>query len=261
MSQPETRAGTPRCVLLTGGASGIGRAVVDEFIRLGDHVVVLDRSDPDDDLAEIATVVVGDVRLPEDNQRAVETALERHGRLDVFVGNAGIHDGGLGVLDLTASELEEVVRTVFDVDVMGYLLGAKAAAKELIASRGCMVFTLSDAAFVVSGVGAGVGYAIAKHASLGLVRHLAASLAPDVRVNAVAPGGVVTGLRKASAGEGLAPLFDDPSEVEEQVRGLNPLRTMLTPDQIAPLYTFLASPAATGMTGEVLRPDGGLSVR
>lgn len=261
MPQPETRDGTPRCVLLTGGTSGIGRAVVDEFIRLGDHVVVLDRSEPDDDLAAVATVVVGDVRLPEDNERAVEAALEKHGRLDVFVGNAGIHDGGLGLLDLTAGELADVVRTVFDVDVMGYLLGAKAAAKELITSRGCMVFTLSDAAFVVSGVGAGVGYAVAKHASLGLVRHLAATLAPDVRVNAVAPGGIVTGLRMASAGDELRPLFDDPSEVEAQVRGLNPLRTMLTPGQIAPLYTFLASPAAAGMTGEVLRPDGGLSVR
>lgn len=261
MSQPQPRGGTPRCVLITGGTSGIGRAVVDEFVRLGDHVVVLDRAEPDAELARIATVVVGDVRLPEDNERAVEAALERHGRLDVFVGNAGIHDGGLGVLDLTASELEEVVRTVFDVDVMGYLLGAKAAAKELVASRGCMVFTLSDAAFVVSGVGAGIGYAIAKHASLGLVRHLAATLAPDVRVNAVAPGGIVTGLHMASAGEGLRPLFDDPSKVEAQVRGINPLRTMLTPDQIAPLYSLLASPAARGMTGEVLRPDGGLSVR
>lgn len=261
MSQPEHREGTPRCVLLTGGTSGIGRAVVDEFIRLGDHVVVLDRSEPDDDLAAIATVVVGDVRLPEDNERAVEAALQKHGKLDVFVGNAGVHDGGLGVLDRSASELAEVVRTVFDVDVVGYLLGAKAAAKELVSSRGCMVFTLSDASFVVSGVGAGVGYAIAKHAALGLVRHLAATLAPDVRVNAVAPGGIVTGLQAASTGEVLQPLFDDPGAVEAQVRGINPLRTMLTPEQIAPLYTFLASPAASGMTGEVLRPDGGLSVR
>ena len=261
MVQPLNPGRTPRCVLVTGGTSGIGRSVVDEFVRLGDRVVVLDRDEAASDLADIATVVIGDVRRPEDNERAVETALERYGQLDVFVGNAGIHDGGVGVLDLPANELADVVRRVFEVDVMGYLFGAKAAAKALIASQGCMVFTLSDASFVVNGVGAGVGYSIAKHASLGLVRHLAATLAPDVRVNAVAPGGVVTGLRKAAVGEALQPLFDDPGQIESQVRGLNPLGTMLTPNQIAPLYSFLASPAAVGMTGEVLRPDGGLSVR
>ena len=261
MMQPLNPGVTPRCVLVTGGTSGIGRSVVDEFVRAGDHVVVLDRDEPGDDLDGIATVVIGDVRRAEDNERAVETALRQCGRLDVFVGNAGVHDGGLGLLDLSPDELADVVRGVFEVDVMGYLLGARAAAKALIASQGCMVFTLSDASFVVSGVGAGVGYSIAKHASLGLVRHLAATLAPDVRVNAVAPGGIVTGLRKASVGEALQPMFDDPGAVESQVRGLNPLGTMLTPDQIAPLYTFLASPAAVGMTGEVIRPDGGLSVR
>jgi 2,3-dihydroxy-2,3-dihydrophenylpropionate dehydrogenase len=261
MVQPLNDERAPRCVLVTGGTSGIGRSVVDEFVRLGDRVVVLDRDEAAPDLADIATVVLGDVRRAEDNERAVEVALERYGRLDVFVGNAGIHDGGLGLLDRPANELADVVRRVFEVDVMGYLLGAKAAAKPLIASRGCMVFTLSDASFVVNGVGAGVGYSIAKHAALGLVRHLAATLAPDVRVNAVAPGGVVTGLRTAAVGEGLRPLFDDPSQVESQVRKLNPLGTMLTPDQVAPLYTFLTSPAAVGMTGEVLRPDGGLSVR
>jgi 2,3-dihydroxy-2,3-dihydrophenylpropionate dehydrogenase len=260
MPQPLNAATTPRCVLVTGGTSGIGRAVVEEFVRLGDRVVVLDR-DEASDLADIATIVVGDVCRPDDNERAVQVALERYGQLDVFVGNAGIHDGGLGLLDLTAHELADIVRRVFEVDVMGYLLGARAAAKPLVASGGCMVFTLSDASFVVNGVGAGVGYSVAKHAALGLVRHLAATLAPDVRVNAVAPGGVVTGLRKAAVGEGLQPLFDDPGQVESQVRSLNPLGRMLTADQIAPLYSFLASPAAAGMTGEVLRPDGGLSVR
>jgi 2,3-dihydroxy-2,3-dihydrophenylpropionate dehydrogenase len=261
MSQPLNAPATPRCVLVTGGASGIGRSVVDEFLRLGDRVVVLDRDEAASDLADIATVVIGDVCRPEDNERAVEAALEKHGRLDVFVGNAGIHDGGMGLLDLTSHELADIVRRVFEVDVMGYLLGARAAAKHLVASRGCMVFTLSDASFVVNGVGAGVGYSIAKHAALGLVRHLAATLAPDVRVNAVAPGGVVTGLRKAAAGEGLQPLFDDPGAVESQVRSLNPLGLMLTAAQVAPLYSFLASPAAAGITAEVLRPDGGLSVR
>lgn len=258
---PSAQPQIPRTVLVTGGSSGIGRAVVDEFVRLGDNVVVLDRDEPPGDLANVATLVTGDVRRPEDNERAVSAALDLHGRLDVFVGNAGIHDGGFGVRDLSPAELADVVRRVFEVDVLGYLLGANAAAKHLVASRGCMVFTLSDASFAVSGVGAGIGYAIAKHGALGLMRHLAADLAPDVRVNAVAPGGIVTQLQAAAPGAGTRPLFDDPDAVQAAVRNLNPLNLVLTPEQIAPLYPFLASPAAMGMTGEVLRPDGGLSVR
>lgn len=256
-----TGSAAARTVVLTGGTSGIGRAVVDEFVRLGDTVVVLDRDEPTDDLADVATVVIGDVCDPADNQRAVATALDLTGSLDVFVGNAGIHDGGAGIRDLDGDDLIEITRRVFEVDVVGYLMGAKAAVDALVAAHGCMIFTLSDAAFVVRGVGAGIGYAIAKHGALGLVRHLASDLAPDVRVNAVAPGGVLTGLRAAIPGSSTRPSFRDPEAVRSAVRNLNPLGTMLTAEQVAPLYTFLASPAAMGMTGEVLRPDGGLTVR
>ncbi|WP_147116245.1 SDR family oxidoreductase, partial [Pseudonocardia sulfidoxydans] len=99
------------------------------------------------------------------------------------------------------------------------------------------------------------------HAALGLVRHLAADLAPRVRVNAVAPGGVITGLRAVDADGGVRNVFIDPDGVREQVRRLNPLGLALTPEQLAESYLFLAGAGASGMTGEVLRPDGGLSVR
>ena len=111
------------------------------------------------------------------------------------------------------------------------------------------------------GIGAGIGYSIAKHGGLGLVRHLAADLAPQVRVNAVAPGGTITSLKSAQVGKGTRSVFEDPEAVKKIIRELNPLNIVLTPEQIAPLYSFLASANAIGMTGEVLRPDGGLSIR
>jgi 2,3-dihydroxy-2,3-dihydrophenylpropionate dehydrogenase len=114
---------------------------------------------------------------------------------------------------------------------------------------------------VVRGNGAGVVYTAAKHAALGVVRHLAAHLAPRVRVNAVAPGGVVTGLRAANGTGGERPVFAEPELIRERIRTSNPLGVVLTPEELAPLYRFLASSAAAGMTGEVLRPDGGLAVR
>lgn len=253
---------TNRVVVVTGGVSGIGRAVVGEFVNRGDQVIVFDRVGDPQDLPAGVDLVVGDVTDPDDNRRAVATAMDRYGRLDVFVGNAGVHDGGLGLLDLDLEQAAAISRKVFDVNVMGYLLGARAAADALVRSRGCMVFTLSDASFVVRGNGAGIGYTIAKHAALGLVRHLAGELAPDVRVNAVAPGGVVTGLQAVEAeGRGSSDVFAAPEDIAAAVREFNPLGVVLSPQQVAAAYVFLASSAALGMTGEVLRCDGGLSVR
>jgi len=165
------------------------------------------------------------------------------------------------LLDRTGTELAALARYVLDVDVVGYLLGARAAAQPLARARGCMIFTLSDASFMVRGNGAGIAYAAAKHAALGVVRHLAADLAPAVRVNAVAPGGMVTGLRAADSGGGLREVYAQPERIREAIMRLNPLGVVLTPAQIAPLYRFLTTDAAVGITGEVLRPDGGLAVR
>jgi 2,3-dihydroxy-2,3-dihydrophenylpropionate dehydrogenase len=251
----------PRSVLITGGSSGIGAAVAAEFRRLGDTVTVFDRQAPSGPLGDEVRVVIGDVTDPRDNEKAVAVAVEATGELDVFVGNAGIHDGGLGLLDGTAEDLARVMTEVLRVDVVGYVLGARAAADALRGRRGCMIFTLSDASYVVQGNGAGIAYTAAKHAALGVVRHLAATLAPEIRVNAVAPGGIVTGLKAVVAGGTARDVFADAAAVTAAVRELNPLNVVLSPAEIAATYAFLASPGAAAMTGEVLRPDGGLSVR
>lgn len=250
-----------RGVLVTGGCSGIGRAIVEAHTAAGDHVVVLDRDEPDASLPDGAKLVLGDVTSSADNESAVEALLDIAGHVDHFVGNAGIHDGGFVFADTSGDDLSRIMRRVLDVDVVGYALGARACIEQLRLSGGCMTFTLSDASFIVSGNGAGLAYSTAKHAAHGLVRHLAAELAPDVRVNAVAPGGVITALRAGAPDGSETSFFADHSAIERAIRDLNPLGVVMTPEQLAPLYLFLASPAAAGMTGEVLRPDGGLSVR
>ncbi|WP_206189971.1 SDR family oxidoreductase [Streptomyces griseoruber] len=248
--------------LVTGGSSGIGEAVVHDLAAHGYGVVVLDRREPERPFPEGTVLVRGDVCPAEDNEEAVAAALRRHGRLNLFAGNAGVHDAAAGPRDLPAPDLAEVVRQVLEIDVVGYVLGARAAVGPLERTGGAMVFTLSDASFLVSGNGAGVAYAAAKHAALGVVRHLAADLAPRVRVNAVAPGGVVTGLRAVvGADRPTRTVYDRPAGITRTIQEFNPLGVVLTPDQLAPLYRFLASASAAGMTGEVLRPDGGLAVR
>ncbi|WP_445189218.1 SDR family oxidoreductase [Pseudonocardia sp. Cha107L01] len=250
-----------RGVLVTGGSSGIGRAIVESHCALGDRVVILDRDEPTRPLPDGAQLVLGDVTSPADNAAAVEVLLNTAGRVDHFVGNAGIHDGGFSFTGASSDDLMQIMRRVLDVDVIGYALGARACVESLAMTGGCMTFTLSDASFIVSGNGAGLAYSTAKHAALGLVRHLAAELAPRVRVNAVAPGGVLTSLRARAADGSESPFFADPEAIRQSIVALNPLGVVMTPEQLAPLYLFLASDEAAGMTGEVLRPDGGLSVR
>ncbi|WFE60210.1 SDR family oxidoreductase [Micromonospora sp. WMMD712] len=247
----------PRVALVTGGASGIGWAVVGDLARHDHAVVAFDRRAPRAPLPPGVVFVEGDVTDPSDNDRAVAEALRRWRRLDVFVGNAGIHDGGVRLCDRDGPQLAALTRRVLDVDVVGYILGARATAEHLSRWHGSMVFTLSDASFMVSGNGAGLAYAAAKHACVGVVRHLAADLAPHVRVNAVAPGGVITGLRDADGSE----VYAEPAPVAAAIRSLNPLGALATAEQLAPLYRFLAGPDASHLTGEILRPDGGLVVR
>src|SRR5256714_5567181 len=187
-----------QAAIVTGGASGLGRAVVDRFVQEGARVVVLDRSAEhleklraDHDRRTVVTVK-GDVTSPAANDKAVAAAVKAFGQLDVFVGNAGIGDYAIPMAHLPLNMLPEVFDEVFGVNVKGYILGTKAALPELVKSRGCVIYTLSNAAF--DPAGGGVFYTASKHAVRGLVTQLAYELAPKVRVNGVAPGGCGTDL-------------------------------------------------------------------
>lgn len=244
--------------LVTGAASGIGAAVIETFLGDGYRIVGLDAVALEVD-SEYVLGVVGDVTSPQDNRAALTAALDTWGRLDVFVGNAGVHDAGVGVSDVSPEALATLLRRVLEVDVVGYTLGAATVHEEIRRRRGSMLFTLSDASFDVSRNGAGLAYATAKHAGVGLVRHLAATLGPQVRVNGVAPGGIETGLQAVTADGGRARVFGDPA-TRTHIAANNPLGAVLVPAEVAPLYLFLASPAARGITGEVVRSDCGFGL-
>jgi 2,3-dihydroxy-2,3-dihydrophenylpropionate dehydrogenase len=243
-----------RSVLITGGASGIGAAVARAFLAEGARVTVLDRhSSPE----PAVTSVQGDVRSFADNERAVAAATADDGRLDVLVANAGVHDGGLRLLDGDPSELEARFRTLVEINLLGYLLAARAAAPALQLARGSVVLTLSDASYDVQGNNAGVAYATAKHGAVGLLRALARDLAPDVRVNGVAPGGVHTGLAVPEA-QGERPVISDPDRLNRSLAGRTLLGRGADLEGLASAYLYLSAPAAGAITGQILRVDGGL---
>ncbi len=251
-------------VLVTGGASGLGAAIVERCIAEGARVGVLDRSESGcaaltDRFPDRVVCVTGDVRCYQDNERTVAACLEHFGRLDTAIGNAGIWDYSVPLVELAPDELGTTFDELFQINVLGYLLLAKAALRPLVESHGSLIYTASNAGFWPSGGGA--LYTASKHAVVGLVRQLAFELAPDVRVNGVAPGAIATQLR-GPASLGMEQREFPGAAMSRNAPGFVPIGRMPTPAEYAGAYVFFASrqdnvPA----TGTVLNHDGGFAVR
>jgi NAD(P)-dependent dehydrogenase (short-subunit alcohol dehydrogenase family) len=251
-----------RRALVVGAGSGIGRAVVDVFRA---EVAVLER-----DEAKCAAlreqipglpVVAGDATTQAANEAAVDVAVSSFGGLDVLVSCVGIFDFYRGLADLGADVIDEAFDEMFSVNVKSYLHSVKAARPELRRSgAGSVVLTESTSAYY-PGRG-GVLYVSSKFAVRGLVTTLAYELAPEIRVNGVAPGGTLhTDLRGLNA-LGLADrrLDDTPGRAAE-LAGRVPLGVALSGADHAWSYVFLASARSRGITGDVVHPDGGIAVK
>src|SRR5579872_1399588 len=239
-------------VLITGGASGLGRALVDRFLEEGARLVVLDRRP--ERLAAVAAahadrlvVVGGDVRSVQDNQSAVDLGLQRFGKLDCAIGNAGIWDYSVSLDEMNAGDIDAAFDELFHVNVKGYLHLAKAALSALVRSSGSVIFTVSNAGF--DPAGGGPLYTASKHAVVGLIRQLAYELAPAVRVNGVAPGPIETDLRGPAA-LGLADRSIGSVDLTAHAGPSVPLGRVPATAEYAGAYVLLASRrdggAATG---------------
>jgi NAD(P)-dependent dehydrogenase (short-subunit alcohol dehydrogenase family) len=251
--------------LVTGGGSGIGRAVVARFIEEGARVGVMERvaaraEDLHREFGDKLVGIAGDVAQLADNKRAVAETVRAFGRLDVFVGNAGIFDVYASVADLPEEQLARAYDELFGVNVKGLVFGARAALPELRKSKGSIVFTASVAG--LNSGGGGVLYTASKHAVVGLVRELAVELAPDVRVNGVAPGGTMTDLRGLqSLGNDDRSQFAAP-DMAERLQAGNPLHIALLPADLAGAYLYLSSRRdARGITGTIVTVDAGGMLR
>jgi 2,3-dihydroxy-2,3-dihydrophenylpropionate dehydrogenase len=251
--------------LVTGGGSGIGRAVVARFVAEGAKVGVMDRvasrtEELRADLGAGVVAVAGDVARLDDNKRAVAATVGAFGRLDILVGNAGVFDGNARLDEFPEDRLAAACDEQFAVNVKGCIFGAKAALPELAKNGGSIVFTASVAGF--NSGGGGALYTASKHAVVGLIRQLAVELGPRIRVNGVAPGGTMTDLRGLSTmGREGHSHFTDPG-TEERLRSGNPLGMALVPDDLAGAYLFLASRQnAGGITGTVVTVDAGAMLR
>jgi NAD(P)-dependent dehydrogenase (short-subunit alcohol dehydrogenase family) len=251
--------------LVTGGGSGIGRAVVARFIEEGARVGVMERiasraEELHGEFGDRVVGIAGDVAQLADNKRAVAETVRAFGRLDVFVGNAGVFDVYASIAELPEEHLGRAYDELFGINVRGVIYGARAALLELRKTSGSMVFTASVAG--LNSGGGGALYTASKHAVVGLIRELAVELAPDVRVNGVAPGGTMTDLRGLqSLGNDDRSQFAAP-DMADRLRAGNPLRMALEPADLAGAYLFLSSRRdARGITGTIVTVDAGGMLR
>ncbi|MEE2851423.1 MAG: 3-(cis-5,6-dihydroxycyclohexa-1,3-dien-1-yl)propanoate dehydrogenase [Actinomycetota bacterium] len=250
--------------LVVGAGSGIGRAVVAAFGAEGANVAVLERVPSKCDalrqqLPDVP-VVEGDATTREANDRAVAAAVDAFGGLDTLVNCVGVFDFYRGVGDIDADALPRAFDEMFRTNVLSHLQSVKAALPALRSANGSSIVLTGSASSFYPGRG-GVLYVSSKFAVRGLVSALAHELAPDIRVNAVAPGGTLnTDLRGLSSLGLDGTRLDDSPDRARDVAARTPLHVALTGADHAWSYVFLASQRSHGITGETVRPDGGFGL-
>jgi NAD(P)-dependent dehydrogenase (short-subunit alcohol dehydrogenase family) len=250
-----------RIVAVTGAASGIGRAVVRSVCRSGDVVVALDNHQVRlrqlrHELGAAIHVVAGDATTVKANAE-LAAAGSSLGGLDALVCCVGIFDQYQPLAQLTAQALNAAFTEIFDVNVRSTLLAVHAVQEQLLRRQGSVVLTLSGAAFYPEG--GGVLYGATKWSLRGVLAHLAAELAPRVRVNAVAPGGTSGTATAGLHSLGQRPYSPDNPGRDARLLRRSPLGVVATPEDVAAAYQFLLGPGAATMTGCTLHPDGGLA--
>ncbi len=230
-----------KVAIVTGAASGIGRATVELFRGEGATVVGADVGDGAD--------VTADAGKDEDVRNLVENVVAKHGGIDIFFANAGISGGFASISEQTAADWAEILR----VNLIGPFLAIKYAAPLIAKRGGGSIICTASVAGLRAGAG-GAAYSASKAGVINLVQNAAMQLSGSgIRVNAICPGLIETGMTK--------PIYDmaRASGQEDQLGELNPLRRGGEPSEIAQAALFLASDESSYVNGAALVVDGGLS--
>jgi NAD(P)-dependent dehydrogenase (short-subunit alcohol dehydrogenase family) len=231
-----------KVAIVTGAASGIGRASADLFAREGAKVIAADRVAGDG-------IVPLDAGSESEVEALVEKAAADHGGIDIVFANAGISGGMAGIFDQTGADWQQILQ----VNLIGPFLLVKYAAPHIKQRGGGSIICTASVAGLRSGAG-GPAYSASKAGLINLVKVAATQLAgSNVRVNAICPGLIETGM--------TAPIYDWARSTgrEDRIGRLNPMKRGGVPEEIASVALFLASDAASYVNGQAIAVDGGLS--
>ncbi len=236
--------------IVTGAASGIGRATAERFATAGANVVVADVdaeggaetvASIEDDGGE-ATFVRTDVADPDDVSAMVETALDTYGSLELAHNNAGIGETGSNLMEMTEEEWDRTL----DINLRGVWLCLREELRAMTDDEGGAIVNTASTAGELAHPTAG-HYTAAKHGVLGLTKNAAFEFVDDdIRVNAVCPGMINTGL------------VDDPEEARAMAEARTPIARIGQPEEVADVVVRLCSSDASFLTGVGVPVDGGM---
>jgi len=255
------------CAVVTGAGSGIGRAIGQALAAAGAPVALIDViADGAKEAAEAirasggrATTLVADVARWEDVDTAVAAAVRELGPLAIIVNAAGVLDGYAPVEEITPALWSKVIT----INLTGTFFGCKRALAEMLPARRGRIINIASVAGLV-GSGGGPAYTASKHGVVGLTRQLAITYADrGITVNAICPGAIATNLRANSTrilGPD-APVMRGVGGDPGKVAAITPAGRYGTLDEIAASAVYLASEAASYVTGHTLVVDGGWTAR
>ncbi|MGN6589415.1 MAG: SDR family NAD(P)-dependent oxidoreductase [Sphingomicrobium sp.] len=230
-----------KIAIVTGAASGIGKAAVELFRAEGATVIGTDVTEGADLLA--------DAGREDDVRRIVHDVAQKHGGLDIFFANAGVSGGFASISEQTEQDWAEILR----INLIGPFLAIKHSASAMNQRGGGSIICTASVAGLRSGAG-GAAYSASKAGVINLVQSAAQQLTGSgIRVNAICPGLIATGMTK--------PIYElaRATGQEDRLGELNPLQRGGEPEEIAHAALFLASDEASYVNGTALVVDGGLS--
>lgn len=231
-----------KTAIVTGAASGIGKATAALFRAEGANVIAAD-------IAASENVTAADAGREDDVRGLIEKAVADHGGLDIFFANAGISGGLASLFEQTPEDWQEILR----VNLIGPFLAIKHAAPVMKERGGGSIICTASVAGLRAGAG-GPAYSASKAGVISLVEIAATQTAgANIRVNAICPGLIETGMTKG--------IYDNARAAgrEDMIGHLNPLKRGGEPDEIARAALFLASDESSYVNGHALVVDGGLS--
>ena len=245
-----------KSVVITGAGSGIGRAAAQLFAKEGAKLIIVDRSDSIHDTAKLVSDAGGTVQAVNadagseaDVKAFIDKAVSSYGKLDAIWANAGVSGGLVPLLEQTVEQWHEILR----INLIGPFLAIKHSMPHMTKQGFGSIVCTASVAGLKSGA-SGHPYASSKAGVISLVQTTAYSLSgTGVRINAVCPGLIETGMTK--------PVFDRAKQrgTEDKIGQLNPLKRAGQPHELAAMGLFLASDEASYVNGQAIPVDGGLT--